>query len=86
MGMKTIMICIKRRSPHQPSCAGRGSEALALALERRIAEQALPLKVHRFPCLGLCEAGPNMKVVGGDLFHYVQEADFNMVLQSALEL
>ncbi|WP_223879140.1 (2Fe-2S) ferredoxin domain-containing protein [Chitinimonas arctica] len=78
------MVCIKRRFEDQPSCAGRGSEALACRLEAEIASQALPLKVQRFPCLGLCEIGPNIKVVGGDLYHRVDEAALPAILSEAL--
>ncbi len=83
--MNTIMVCIKRRFSHQPSCAGRGSEALAAMLEACIEQQGLPLHVHRFPCLGMCEIGPNMKVVGGDIFHHVSAADLPSVIAAALE-
>lgn len=79
------MVCIKRRFGQQPSCAGRGSEALAAELEAMIAARSCAVQVHRFPCLGLCEAGPNMKVVGGELFHRVSAADLPAILQSALD-
>jgi NADH:ubiquinone oxidoreductase subunit E len=79
--MKTIMVCIKRRF-NQPSCAASGSEALAARLEALIAESGIAARVHRFPCLGLCELGPNMKVVGGDIFHHVCEADLPAILAS----
>ncbi|GAB3244918.1 (2Fe-2S) ferredoxin domain-containing protein [Chitinimonas naiadis] len=82
--MKTIMVCIKQRFDPNPSCAARGSEALATLLETEIARQNLPVRVHRFPCLGLCEYGPNMKIIGGELFHHVNEADLPAILQSAL--
>ncbi|WP_269530838.1 (2Fe-2S) ferredoxin domain-containing protein [Chitinimonas sp. BJYL2] len=83
--MKTIMVCIKQRLAGNSSCAGRGSVALANALEAQIASQALPLRVHRFPCLGLCELGPNMKVVGGDMFHHVAEADLPAIIAAAMD-
>jgi NADH:ubiquinone oxidoreductase subunit E len=84
-GMNAIMVCIKRRYGDQPSCAGRGSEALAIRLEQLIAERQCAARVHRFPCLGMCEVGPNMKVVGGDLFHHVTADDLPAILQSALD-
>ncbi|QNM94793.1 (2Fe-2S) ferredoxin domain-containing protein [Chitinimonas koreensis] len=83
--MKTIMVCIKRRYAPNPSCAARGSEALAARLEAEIAARGLPLRVHRFPCLGMCEDGPNMKIVGGELFHHVGEAELPAVLAAALD-
>ena len=85
MRMNTIMVCIKRRFTHQESCAARGSEALAAKLEAAIVEGGLTVRVHRFPCLGMCEYGPNMKVVGGELFHHVCEADLPKILEAAQE-
>jgi len=83
--MITIMVCIKRRFDHQPSCAARGSEALANQLEADIAACSAPVRVHRFACLGMCEEGPNMKVVGGDMFHGVTAEQLPAILQSALD-
>lgn len=83
--MNTIMVCIKRRFGKHPSCAARGSELLADALERSIAQQQLPISVHRFPCLGMCEYGPNMKIVGGELYHQVDAAQLPTIVQAALQ-
>lgn len=78
------MVCIKQRFDPQPSCAARGGAALAEGLEARIAERGLAVRVHRFPCLGMCEYGPNMKVVGGELYHHVTEPDLDTILAEAL--
>lgn len=83
--MKTIMVCIKRRFGKNPSCAARGSEALAVLLEQQLAQAGHRNRVHRFPCLGMCEVGPNIKVVGGDLFHQVGEDDLPAILAEALQ-
>lgn len=83
--MKTLMVCIKHRPTCEASCAQRGSLALVEQLEALIAQRKLPLRVHRFACLGLCELGPNVKVVGGDLFHQVGAADLPAILQAALD-
>jgi NADH:ubiquinone oxidoreductase subunit E len=83
--MNTIMVCIKRRFSGQPSCAARGSEALAAILETMIADAGADVRVHRFPCLGMCEVGPNMKVVGGDMYHHVDQARLPEILAEAAE-
>lgn len=59
---KKVVVCIKSRSGHQPSCGSRGGEAIATALEGLIAQAQLDLKVERFKCLGFCEDGPNLKL------------------------
>lgn len=83
--MKTIMVCVKQRNDTQPSCAARSSAVLAALLEQQIAADKLPLRVQRFSCLGLCDSGPNMKVVGGDLFYGVSADDLPSIIASALE-
>jgi len=83
--MKTIMVCVKQRNDKQPSCAARASATLALQLEQQIAAAKLPLRVQRFSCLGLCDAGPNIKIVGGDLFYGVSPAELPKIIACALE-
>ncbi|SMC26218.1 hypothetical protein SAMN02745857_02428 [Andreprevotia lacus DSM 23236] len=78
--MKRIAICINRRFDHQPSCAARGSHALADAFEAAIAARGLDITIMRIPCMGLCEIGPNVKEVGGDLWSGVTDADIPDIL------
>ncbi|KAF0813027.1 hypothetical protein IGB42_02423 [Andreprevotia sp. IGB-42] len=78
--MQRIAICINRRFGHNTSCAQRGSVALADAFEAAIAARGLSLKVMRLPCMGACEIGPNVKEVGGDIWHEVSEADIPRIL------
>lgn len=71
-----LVICINRRyGVDRASCGGRGSEALADALEREIAERRLAVTVDRIRCFGDCARGPVMRLypsgpfyrgVGGD--------------------
>jgi NADH:ubiquinone oxidoreductase subunit E len=84
--MNTIMVCNNRRHASRPSCAQRGGDALATWLESEIAARGLSLRITRFPCLGMCEIGPNIKVVGGEMFHQAVEADLPAILQAALDL
>ncbi|MDW5416593.1 (2Fe-2S) ferredoxin domain-containing protein [Iodobacter sp. CM08] len=78
--MKTITVCVNRRLSGQASCAARGSETLAQALEN-IALSQPDLRIMRLPCMGACEEGPNVKVVGGDLYHGVTLAMLQKILQ-----
>jgi len=72
-----VMVCVNyRANPDQPSCAARGSEAIACALETAIAQQQLPITVERFNCLGQCESGPNVRLTpAGRWFHGVTLED-----------
>ncbi len=68
--MKTIVVCTNfRPSTTQPSCARRGSEALAEWLETEIGERGLQARVERSVCLGHCPAGPNVRLLGKEFFH-----------------
>jgi NADH:ubiquinone oxidoreductase subunit E len=66
---QTIVICTNRRpATGIPSCAQRGSEALADQLERLIQSRDLRLTVTRSVCLGHCQEGPTARLApGGEL-------------------
>jgi len=65
-----LLVCINRRfGADQASCAARGSESVADAIERGIAERGLDLPVERICCFGKCQDGPNMRLApGGEFF------------------
>ena len=68
--MKTIVVCTNFRPfTTQPSCAQRGSEELADWLEEEIKQRGLDAKVDRSVCLGHCQDGPNVRLLGADFFH-----------------
>lgn len=68
--MKSIVVCINFRPfANQPSCAQRGSEALADWLEQEIATRKLAVTVDRSVCLGHCPVGPNVRLLGGAFIH-----------------
>lgn len=77
-----IIICVNYRSnPNQPSCAARGSEAIAQCLEQEITERGLPASVERFYCLGYCERGPNLRLTPeGRFFHQFGIGDIPQLL------
>lgn len=77
-----LIICINRRNgPHSPSCAARGSEALAERLEQALAGC---VEIERVHCLGECESGPNMRLApGGPLFQGVNEKMLDKVIEAA---
>ncbi len=85
--MATIIVCVNRRfTPGKPSCAARGSEALADALERAVKRRGLDVSVTRLMCLGRCHEGPNARVApGGRFFRGVTAEDIPEIINTALD-
>ncbi len=64
---KTILICVNRRfDSDEPSCAARGSFAIAEAIERGVRDRRIDIAVERFICFGQCTKGPTVKLAPGD--------------------
>lgn len=67
---KTVLVCVNRRfRGDQPSCAQRGSEEIAEAIERGVEERAINIKVERIICLGQCTKGPTIRFAPGGRFN-----------------
>jgi len=83
---KKVIVCVKHRiSAHQPSCAAKGSEALAKEIETFIASRCLMLKVERFKCLGACDQGINIKLVPEGPFLQGLSLDYLDEMEVSLE-
>jgi NADH:ubiquinone oxidoreductase subunit E len=64
-----IMVCINSRpASGQPSCARRGSEALAEHIEAQIQALDLDLTLQRTICFGHCQEGPTVRLAPGGPF------------------
>ncbi len=64
---KKILICVNRRfDAGEPSCAARGSFAIAEAIEQGVSDRRIDIAVERFICLGQCTKGPAVKLAPGD--------------------
>ncbi len=65
------MVCINRRfRADEASCAKRGSEALADALEAGIQARRIAIQLERSICMGHCQTGPTVRLApGGRFFH-----------------
>ncbi|MFT4631184.1 MAG: NADH:ubiquinone oxidoreductase subunit E [Candidatus Pseudothioglobus sp.] len=83
---QTIVICTNRRpATGLPSCAQRGSEALADQLEQLIQSRDLPLTVTRSVCLGHCQEGPTARLApGGEFLQYADLAGLQALADKAL--
>jgi (2Fe-2S) ferredoxin len=81
---KTVIICVNHRSDHdKPSCSGRGSVAIAQALDAALSGSGV--SVTRIKCFGRCLEGPNLRIApGGRFFRGVSLDDVPMVV-AALE-
>ena len=63
----TILICVNRRfKADEPSCAARGSFAIAEGIEKGVRERGIDIVVERFICFGQCTKGPTVKLAPGD--------------------
>ena len=84
--MKTIVICTNFRPfTTQPSCAQRGSKALADWLEQEIEIRGLDAKVDRSVCLGHCVMGPNARLLGEEFCHFADKDKLLPLLESLPE-
>lgn len=67
---QTILVCINRRyRGDQPSCAGRGSEQIAIELEAGIVARRLNVRLERSVCMGQCTRGPTVRFSPGGRFN-----------------
>ncbi len=66
---KSLLVCVNRRfQGDKPSCAQRGSEAIADAIEEGIARRGIDLAVERLVCMGQCMDGPTLRLAPGGEF------------------
>ena len=79
---EAVIVCVNRRlGSDAVSCAGRGSQAVAAALEDGIKSREIGSGVVRFKCLGSCQHGPNVRFApGGAWFSGVALKDVPEIL------
>ena len=77
-----LAICVNRRLSDKPSCAARGSEKIADAMEQGLLELDLPITIERIICFGMCTQGPSMRLIpGGDFYSQVKLDDVPDILE-----
>jgi NADH:ubiquinone oxidoreductase subunit E len=83
---QTIIICTNRRpGSGLPSCARRGSEALADQLEQLIQSRKLDLSVTRSVCLGHCQEGPTARLApGGEFLQFADLPSLQALVDKAV--
>jgi len=71
-----LMICVNRRfRMDEPSCAARGSEAVADYLEEQIRIRRIDIKIERSVCMGHCRTGPTIRLAPGGRFIHGPDED-----------
>lgn len=81
-----ILVCINRRfRGDQPSCAARGSEAVADAIEAGIVERNIDVRLERSICMGQCTKGPTVRFAPGGRFNLGTNLDEVPVMLEELE-
>lgn len=87
MRFNTLIICTNRRlDSGSPSCAARGSEALADALQQQLSAKGLDVTIKRVECLGQCERGPNLRLApGGPFYHGVTPEEVPDIVTELIE-
>ncbi|MBF0422316.1 MAG: (2Fe-2S) ferredoxin domain-containing protein [Magnetococcales bacterium] len=81
-----FIVCVKQRDGSVPSCAERGSVALADQLMQIIKEKNLNIGLVKIQCLGQCANGPNMRLApGGEFFHRVEQKDLDRIVGKMIE-
>lgn len=82
----TVYVCTNMRMGGN-SCANQKSKAVLRALQVRADERAVAggehVAVRPSVCMGYCDEGPNVKIMGGALLHNVRIEDLDRVLDAA---
>lgn len=67
----TLLVCVNQRlSDQHLSCGQQGAKALLAAIKPLA--KTVSLATAPFPCMGMCQQGPNIRIApGGPVFHQV---------------
>ncbi len=77
-----VLICTHyRHNPRQPSCAARGSLAILKQLQIHIESAQLAVHIETIQCLGNCQQGVNVRIVGGKFFQHVTIQDIPIIIE-----
>lgn len=76
----SLAVCVHKRMSSKSCGTGKGPE-IAEALQKELADAGLPQKVSQIYCFGMCEKGPNVRLIpGGPFFHNVDVNDLSPII------
>ena len=80
--MQKLLVCTNyRANPSKPSCGARGSKALLSHLSQALQQQNVNITAAEVQCLGLCEIGPNVRLMpNGAFFNHVSAVSFDEII------
>ena len=84
-----LTVCVNDRGPGAitPSCGARGSGRLLDAIADEISLRGLKIELQTIRCLGVCEKGPNARLVpGNNWFHGLGPEDVGTLVDKAESL
>lgn len=83
--IKRILVCTNfRANLNNPSCAARDSQLVLDALKEQLVNKHIVIEVEESPCMGYCNAGPNLRLApNGEFFHGVTVANLAKLIQAA---
>jgi|GEM_PF-7128978 len=74
-------VCVNMvRGVNRPCCGGSGSLDLLALVEEGVRNRSLNVDIEKIVCLNKCLEGPNMRIVGGEIFSEVEEEDIPKIL------
>lgn len=78
---KKVMVCTNfRANPSHPSCGARDSDTILAALSEALFD--MPINTEESPCMGLCHAGPNVRLTpSGACFHEVNAESLDVIVE-----
>lgn len=78
---KKVLVCTNfRANPNHPSCGARDSETVFKMLSQSL--QDMPILTESSPCMGLCHAGPNVRLVpNGKCFNEVSAKQLKSLIK-----
>ena len=83
---KRVYVCINKKGGK--ACIGPKSREVFRALRERAKERAeqggVEVEVERMVCMGYCDKGPNVKILGGPFFHEVDPDNVDKILDEVI--
>jgi (2Fe-2S) ferredoxin len=83
----SVLVCTKERVSGRPSCANRGSEALANLLKIELQQAGWDIPIERILCFGRCQEAPVLRISpGGPFFTEIRAERLNEVVAAVASL